>query len=143
HGEAKMEFIELFDGPNVCDCYRRTASVLPQQALAMSNSDLLLQQARGLAGKLWAETTQRTGDEAQRASEFWRAALEGVLIRPPIPDEVSLTRDFLVAQEALFRASSPEGARAAPAGPSRSPAQRARESLVHALFNHNDFVTIR
>ena len=55
HGEAKMEFLELFDGPNVCDCYRRTTSVLPQQALAMSNSDLLLQQSRALAGKLWAD----------------------------------------------------------------------------------------
>jgi hypothetical protein len=28
-------------------------------------------------------------------------------------------------------------------GPSADPEQRARESLVHVLLNHNDFVTIR
>ena len=27
--------------------------------------------------------------------------------------------------------------------PATRPAQRAREDLVHVLFNHNDFVTIR
>jgi len=27
--------------------------------------------------------------------------------------------------------------------PSADPAQRARESLIQVLFNHNDFVTIR
>jgi len=27
--------------------------------------------------------------------------------------------------------------------PSTDPQQRARENLVHVLFNHNDFVTIR
>jgi hypothetical protein len=27
--------------------------------------------------------------------------------------------------------------------PSKEPLQRARELLVHALFNHNEFVTVR
>ena len=34
HGEDKMEFLELFDAPNPCDCYQRTVSIQPQQALA-------------------------------------------------------------------------------------------------------------
>src|SRR5262249_52612969 len=40
HGENRMEFLELFDAPNPCDCYQRTSWVLPQQALALINSEL-------------------------------------------------------------------------------------------------------
>jgi hypothetical protein len=32
---------------------------------------------------------------------------------------------------------------AATVAPSADPVQRARENLIHVLFNHNDFVTIR
>src|SRR5205807_6084631 len=52
HGEARMEFLDLFDAANPCDAYRRTASVLPQQALALTNSELALRLSRVLAGKL-------------------------------------------------------------------------------------------
>ena len=35
-----MEFMDLFDGANVTECYERTVSIVPQQALAMANSTL-------------------------------------------------------------------------------------------------------
>src|SRR5207302_4262656 len=89
HGEAKIEFLDLFDGPNVCDCYRRTTSVLPQQALAMSNSDLLLKQSRVLAGKLWLPAGSVGNDEAAHQAEFLRAAFEQVLSRPPTAQELA------------------------------------------------------
>ena len=44
-----MTFLDLFDRPNVVECYRRSESVVPQQALAMANSPLSLAQARLLA----------------------------------------------------------------------------------------------
>ena len=43
-------FLRLFDSPNVLSCYRRSDSVMPQQALALANSSLCLEQARLLAG---------------------------------------------------------------------------------------------
>lgn len=148
HGEAKMQFLDLFDGPNVCDCYRRTTSVLPQQALAMSNSELLLHQSRTLAGRLWAVV--QSGDSAVRTAtsqeSFVRAAFEQLLARPATPREEQLSLEFLARQTALFESVKPADLNASPPGivaPSADPAQRARENLIQALFNHNDFVTVR
>ena len=33
-----INFLEVFDSPNVLDCYRRSDSIVPQQALALMNS---------------------------------------------------------------------------------------------------------
>src|SRR5262249_22323843 len=35
---GSLKFLELFDAPDPCECYRRTESIVPQQALAMTNS---------------------------------------------------------------------------------------------------------
>lgn len=132
HGESRMGFLELFDAANPCDAYRRSASVLPQQALALTNSELIQRQGRVLAKKLWTATG---GEEA-----FVRAAFEQVLGRPPRDAELSASRDYLSRQLKLFARNKPT---AVPDGPSPDPAVRARENLVQALFNHTDFVTIR
>ena len=47
--EKKVEFLSLFDSANPVDCYRRSESIAPQQAVAMANSTLTLAQARLLA----------------------------------------------------------------------------------------------
>jgi hypothetical protein len=138
HGEGKMQFLELFDGASACDCYKRSTSVVPSQALAMSNSELTLRHSRILARRLWQEVGPR-GEQA-----FIEAAFEQVLGRPPSAAEKATSAAFLSRQVRLFR----EGGLAAAAGappdvPSSEPAMRAREGLVHALFNHNDFVTVR
>jgi hypothetical protein len=137
HGESKMEFLELFDEANPSECYRRTTSVLPQQALALSNSELTLRQGRVLARKLWDQVEASASAEA----EFVQAAFEQVLGRPPIPAEREAASRFLSRQRALFRATKLEAS--GPEGPSTEPGRRARENLVIALFNHNDFVTVR
>ena len=49
--EKRVTFLRLFDSPNVLSCYRRSESVVPQQALALANSSLCLEQARLLAGQ--------------------------------------------------------------------------------------------
>src|SRR5262249_52132056 len=121
HGEAKMQFLELFDAANPCDCYRRTVSVVPQQALALANSELTRRAAGTLAAKL-------PGGEAM----FVRAAFEQGLGRPPTPAEQSASAAFLSRQAKLLRESDQP-----------DPETRARANLVHALFNHNDFVTVR
>ena len=130
-------FLELFDAPNPGECYRRVASIRPQQALALTISSLTQRLARRLAGKLHAVHPQD--------ADFVRAAFEAVLGRLPTPHEEEVTAAFFARQVALFQ-NSPDLASLAPAGsdsPATDPQRRSRENLVLALFNHTDFVTLR
>jgi len=127
------------------ECYRRSESIAPQQALAMANSTLTLAQARLLAKKLVESQSGAVQDET--AERFIQAAFVHILCRPPTADELAACREFLASESAaLANTTSLTAFTAGPAAtvnPSVDPAQRARENLVHVLFNHNDFVTIR
>ena len=116
--EKEVEFLKIFDGPAVTECYIRRPTVVPQQALAMANSEIIVNSAKSLAKKLAAES----GDDAEA---FARSAFVQILARQPKEDELKLCREFLKTRtDETF-------------------ATRAEESLVTVLFNHNDFVTIR
>jgi hypothetical protein len=122
HGEGSMQFLELFDGVNPCDGYKRTVSVLPQQALALVNNELVLN-----ASKSFAAGGLELGE-----SDFIRGAFTSILGRTPSAPELEASQRFLAQQIELLR------------GPKESRCEaRARSNLVHVLFNHNDFVTIR
>jgi Protein of unknown function (DUF1553)/Protein of unknown function (DUF1549)/Planctomycete cytochrome C len=129
HGEARMMFLDLFDAANPCDAYRRSAAVLPQQALALSNSEFTLELSRKLTAKLLKTDTDTAG--------FVKAAFEQVLARPASTTEQSAATRFLERQTKLFESESKN------LPPNVSPSRRAQESLVQALFNHTDFVTLR
>lgn len=116
--EKEMEFLKIFDGPAVTECYVRRPTVVPQQALALVNSELTLNEARALAKRLAAPG----GDEME---SFARQSFVRILSRHPNDEEVKLCREFL---EARTRSASVE---------------KAREALVAVLFNHNEFVTVR
>jgi hypothetical protein len=121
--EKQMEFLKLFDAAAVTECYQRKESVLPQQALALANSELTLKHARLLAREL---------DEGfSDAAAFTTAAFERVLSRPPTAAELAECVTFLADEAGRHD------------GKTVSRALRARENLVHVLLNHNDFVTIR
>ncbi|MBM3848348.1 MAG: DUF1553 domain-containing protein, partial [Verrucomicrobia bacterium] len=111
------EFAEMFDAPSPMECYRRTETIVPQQALAMANSRLSSERSRALAARL-ATRFQAEGEEGPDA--FIRAAFETVLSRQPRPAEHEAAREFL-----------------------RDTKESGHQSLLHALFNHHDFVTIR
>jgi hypothetical protein len=139
--EKQMEFLKLFDAAAPTQCYERRESVVPQQALALANSRLTWEAARRLARSLAAE-----GPDEPAA--FAAAAVERVLGRPATADEVALCATFLDEQTRFFEAHRSRLAPAAahPADvdkPSADPAVRARESVIHALFNHHDFVTLK
>jgi hypothetical protein len=143
--EKKMTFLSLFDGPNVVECYRRSESIAPQQALAMANSPLTLAQSRLLARKLSDSLGNVAAEEAPR--KFVTDAFVRVLYREPSAEELTACLEFLSDQskrlaDAGSLSAFTAGA-AASVPPSADPAQRARENLVHVLFNHNDFVTVR
>jgi hypothetical protein len=143
--EKKMQFLSLFDSPNPVECYRRSESIAPQQALAMANSPLTLAQSRVLAKKLTDGLGAVAAEEASK--QFIETAFTHILCRPPTADELVTCAEFLTEQSArLADAKSLTAFSAGPAAavqPSTNPQQRARENLVHVLLNHNDFVTVR
>jgi hypothetical protein len=136
--EKEVEFLKIFDGPSVTECYERKPSVVPQQALALANSELALAQARLLARELSSET----GVDSTR---FASLAFRRILARRPSQDEARLCADFLSQRTErqdelkLMPAALPPDEKT----PFADPAQRARENLVLVLMNHNDFVTVR
>jgi Protein of unknown function (DUF1553)/Protein of unknown function (DUF1549)/Planctomycete cytochrome C len=138
HGEARMPFLELFDAPDACDAYRRTTSVVPQQALALVNNVLLLDLSRGLSERLWSEAKAAGKDEPAHTESFLTAAFEQILARAPSPRERELSRSFLARQTSLLERASDS----TPKVPAVDPPARARRDLVHALFSQNDFLTI-
>jgi hypothetical protein len=137
--EYKMLFLDQFDPASPTECYERRESVLPQQALALANSALALNQSRLLARQL---TQKAPGNMAFVASAF-----EQLLGRLPTSEERVRCERFLREQAEAVK--NPAKLTPFPPGPdvvtppSADPAQRARESLIQVLFNHNDFVTIR
>ena len=148
HGEEKMEFLNLFDGANPTDCYRRAETVVPQQALAMVNSEFSHRQGRLLARSLWDRVQQDSALTPMNKDEaFLVAAFEQILTRSPSAEMLAASVKFLARQAAEFRALDPQQLATTPVAgeiaPAADPDQRARENLIHALFNHNEFVTIR
>jgi hypothetical protein len=137
--EKEMEFLTIFDSASVTECYERKHSIIPQQALALVNSELTLKQARILARTIAAKTH---GD----ATAFAQSAFEHVLSRRPNAAEATECVSFLGEQTRRLRDTKMPGATGlTPDGslPAPDPALRARENLVHVLLNHHEFVTIR
>ena len=118
--EKEVEFLKLFDSANPNECYERRPSVVPQQALAMSNSELIINHSRTLA----AELSKQAGPDDHK---FISLAFLQILSRLPTGEELSLCLRALAAH------------------PTTRPTDniRPRQNLVLVLFNHNDFVTIR
>lgn len=114
------KFLSIFDDANVLECYRRAESVIPQQALALENSKLALAASEKISSRLIEPT-----DPA-----FVRAAFETVLGTRPTAEEQA------TCEAALKELTAAAGKRP-------DAVLRARANLVHALLNHNDFVTIR
>jgi hypothetical protein len=109
----------MFDEALVKDCYRREESIVPQQALALTNSELVLDTASKIAARL---STGMPDDAA-----FIHAAFRLIVGINPDDEEVSAS------------VAAIESWRKLPGGSENS----ARANFVWALINHNDFVTVR
>lgn len=142
--DDRMKFLELFDVANPNACYRRSESVVPQQALAMTNSALPLEMARHLARQIDQETADKNAEIAQR--RFVEAAFKQIITRQPTTKELGFCLSFLNHQTKLLtspKLTAFEGPAVAKLAPSSNKALRAKENLIHVLYCHNDFVTIR
>jgi hypothetical protein len=142
--EKQNKFLELFDAASVNECYRRSESVVPQQALALANSEVTLNESRLLARKLSDLAAKEKGKEPNQA--FVVIAYEQILGRLPSTAELTECRDFLETQAQLLhdptKLSAIAGGPNATVAAATDPTQRARENLTLVLYNHNDFVTI-
>ena len=139
--EKQMTMLTTFDSANPTDCYRRSTSIVPQQALALSNSTLSVSMARALESQL-ANQSPDLGD-----TEFITAAFRQLLGRPPEPRELETCLTFLTEQTRLLADPSQlqtiGGTAKATVASAPTPARRARQNLVHSLLNLNEFVTVR
>jgi hypothetical protein len=111
--DAKQPFIEAFNNADILQCYRRSESIVPQQALALANSKTSIVHASAIAGQL-------------KDSDWVGEAFEKVLARAPLEAERQACSAYLESLSAV-----------------QSDAAVLRARLVHVLINHNDFVTIR
>jgi hypothetical protein len=125
----RNSFLTTFDEAGVKECYRRDQSIVPQQALALSNSRLVHDAARQIADQLSMPTAseQPVPDD----QEFIRRAFRVVLGIRASDDEIGASLAALNAWRKL------------PGKPRDDSTDGARQHVVWALFNHNDFVTVR
>jgi len=86
--EKLVEFVQIFDGPAVSECYQRETSIQPHQALALCNSQLSVAAAEAIERGLAKSTTD---DDAAFLDECFLH----VLNRRPTEAERSACLDFL------------------------------------------------
>ncbi len=112
-------FLTTFDEALVAECYRREQSIVPQQALALSNSALVSEAAQKIS--------QRLSNTSTSEVEFVRKAFKLIPGYSPTEDESAACIKALAAWKNLPDTSE----------------EQARSMLVSVLLNHNDFVTLR
>lgn len=116
-------FLTTFDEASVSECYRREQSIVPQQALALSNSQLVQQSAVQIADRISGLPEVQGKDD----TAFVRGAFQLVTGIEPGPAEITASLAALNEWSAL---------------PGGNP-KEARASFIWVLINHNDFVTLR
>lgn len=120
------KLLDTFDNANVLECYRRSESIVPQQALALWNSKLALE----MAGKINDALHARLKDAGD--ADFIAAAFGTILGTLPTPEELEACRESLTELRTVLKdLKELDGT------------TRARLQVVQALLNHNDFVTVR
>jgi hypothetical protein len=118
-------FLTTFDEAMVTECYRREQSIVPQQALALTNSRLVLDSAKPIAAKIAASLKARAPNVDD--ATFIASAFLALLGAPPDATELDASQQAL----AQWRKSP------------KTTAVDARSYFVWSLMNDNDFVTLR
>jgi hypothetical protein len=123
-------FLATFDEATVKECYRREQSIVPQQALALSNSRLVLDSSRPIAERLTQQLGARGAAEDDAA--FVRLAFAVVLGNEPQEAEIAACAHALGIWKKMHEPK-----------PGDTADEFARANLVWVLLNHHDFVTVR
>src|SRR5262249_38691576 len=123
-------FLTTFDEALVKECYHREQSIVPQQALALTNSRLVLDAARPIAERL----TRRLTTLSDSADDLSFVHLAFVVLLGAESNE---------AEAAAMTRALDDWKRLPEAARGGDPTAWARTNLVWVLLNHNDFVTLR
>ncbi|MFM7130665.1 MAG: DUF1553 domain-containing protein, partial [bacterium] len=118
-------FLTAFDEAMVKECYRRDQSIVPQQALALTNAKMVFESATALVPMVEAAMSDKKAD-----AQFVKCCFELLLGFEPSAEEIQISMDAL--RQFQLQAEKTENG-----------AANARKRLVWALLNHNDFVTLR
>ena len=124
--DDRDRFLSMFDDADLMQCYRRSESIVPQQALALSNSKLAFEMSTAISDRLSASVQ---GDSIE---PFIEAVFIALLGREPDSAEMGLAASYYDQMLGLQDERDAATAR-----------QRVRARLVHSILNHNDFVTVR
>jgi len=124
---SRNAFLTTFDDAAVTECYERDRSIVPQQALALSNAAIVHDASAAIATRLQA------GVASMDDQGFLERAFRMILHRAP----GSAERSACGAAMASWRDLPGDGRTGAGAS------EPARVLLVWALLNHNDFLTLR
>jgi hypothetical protein len=136
-------FLTTFDGPAAKECYQRDQSIVPQQALALSNSGLVHEASQRIAARL-----SRPVDGAAEGPAAADAVVAGAVVAGAVVDDLEfIRRAWMVlvaihpgeAEVAACRRALAEWRRLEPTVSEVA----VRAHLVWSLINHNDFVTQR
>jgi hypothetical protein len=122
----RNRFLTTFDEADPLECYRRRESIIPQQALALANSQLALT----MSGKIADRLARNLGEAGDRT--FAREAFQALIAATPHDTELAACEKAMASWRDLYRQAPPAEA-----------TRQVRTHLVHALLNHNDFVTVR
>jgi Protein of unknown function (DUF1553)/Protein of unknown function (DUF1549)/Planctomycete cytochrome C len=128
---GKSPLGELFDAPDPLECYRRVSSIVPQQALALTNSELVDQTSAALVARWVQSNPELSLVSHENEKLFIHNMFEQVLARPPTDAELVVCRDVLREQTQLADSKS------------NNAVHQAMCSLARVLLNHNDFLTVR
>ena len=131
--DDQHKLLTMFDDADIFRCYRRAESVLPQQALALANSRLSLELASHVAERL-SLAMRMPRESGDFDTDFTRRAFELILCRQPTGEERNACLQALAKWRRLPAEDAAVAANTVP---------REYRNLVHALLNHNDFITIR
>jgi hypothetical protein len=124
--DQQDKFLKMFNDADHLQCYRRSESIAPQQALALSNSRLSINMAGIIAEKI------QKGIPKDDQDAFIERAFPTLLGRPPDEEEKKECKTFIAELSGLLSKGKTAGSN-----------QRVHARLVHALLNHNDFISIR
>src|SRR5207342_1388703 len=91
------KFLMQFDDAGVLECYRRTESIVPQQALTLANSKFTLTMADAIAAKLNA----RAGKSSD--SDFVTTAFELILASAPTAEEKQSCLDAMAEWQKVLK----------------------------------------
>ncbi|MEQ9408273.1 MAG: DUF1553 domain-containing protein [Fuerstiella sp.] len=123
------KFLTMFDDADLLQCYRRSESIVPQQALALANSELAMKMSATIADRI-SESLPSSDP-----GEFVRVAFETLLGRAATEAEHAECVAFCDQLQALLQDDTTV--------PATDTERRVRTRLIHSLLNHNDFISIR